>query len=146
MVRGSGTQQSLFWYPCESNLSWHTTVFQVRVTSFHVLVWIHPFLCFNHLVGAQFSDWILSLSHFHKCRSWCACILSSGVECLFLIAPILLACFSCQVGECFLNKRFEYSFYLLFEYCLHSFIIYQNLWTPSCSLTPLVITTIKTSL
>ena len=83
---------------------------------------------FSNLTGAEFTDSIVCLIHFHQCKS--------GPAYIFLIAPTLFVCRSRLAGAFFFNKCFssiifpQYLLYLAFKYRLHySFMIYQTLWT-----------------
>lgn len=46
----------------------------------------------------------------------------------FLTTPAVLVCLSCLTGALVFDHCSKYLLYLVFEYCLHSLIVYQTLW------------------
>ena len=69
-------------YLCQPELlSQCLTMFEVRNTKLHLFASMHLFLCFSRLAAVQLADCIICLIHFQQCRSRCAYIFSSHIEC-----------------------------------------------------------------
>ena len=77
----------------------------------------------------QLADWIVCFIYFPQYRSRRVHISSNYAACSFFIAPTLLVFISLYTGAFSFNQCDEYLLYVLFEYCLHSFITQNNLWT-----------------
>lgn len=88
---------------------------------------IQSSLCLSRVVSRQLL--IFYLIHFQQCKSRHYTFYPVTLKAAFLTAPALIACLSCLTAVFFLYQCFEYLLYLVFEYCLHSFITYQTLWT-----------------
>ena len=110
-----------YWLGLEL-LSWYITIFQVRHRSFHVFV-----LCFNifSLLDTQYIHFCVLVGWSLQTLMIKAVTLSDS----FFILPTLLVSLSLLLRIFFLDTCPEYLLHVVFEYGLHSLIIYQTLWT-----------------